>query len=285
MSSKTSVDMIVKVGASGVAVLLIAYATISYMWLERPVPGCMADYQRLATFDLTSSDGDLLSPIELQARAGNGERGVTENARIVPVSNGPSSAALEVRLGYVDPSASNTATGVDFVWRPAASERATSACLRYSVWLPDGFDFARGGSLPGFFGGQLPEGTGKVDGGVDLRPRWYRDGSTDFSLRAPLVEQQGRNSIVYRGGSFARGRWTTVEQELTLNAPGLSDGAVRVWQDGVVVVDRKRLKMREDSSISIDGVRASVGFSTFARQLPTGEPGTLRLTPIEMAWR
>jgi hypothetical protein len=286
MSKKTSVNTIVTVGGSGAALLLVAYTVASYFWLDRPIPGCMADYQKTATFDLTGSDGNLLSPIELQARAGNGERGVTENARIVAVSGGPGPAALEVKLGLADPGDERATPGIGFTWRPAASERASAACMRYSVWLPDDFDYAKGGNLPGFIGGELPAAGEKITNGVDLRTRWHREGLTDFSLRAPLVETSTGQSIGYRTATLPRGRWSTIEQELKLNSPGKKDGVLRVWKDGALAVETKRLVMREDDSIHIDGVAANIGFAlTPTRQLPSGQPGTLRLSPIEMAWR
>lgn len=286
MAQKTSVNTIVTVGASGAALLLVAYTAASYFWLDRPIPGCMIDYQKMATFDLTGNDGGLLSPIELQARAGNGERGVTENARIVAVSDGPSTAALEVTLGLADPGNDSATPGIRFAWRPAASERASAACMRYSVWLPEDFDYAKGGNLPGFFGGELPTSGEKITAGIDLRTRWHREGLTDFSLRAPLVETSTGQSIGYRTATLARGRWSSIEQELKLNTPGAKDGVLRVWMDGVKVVETKRLAMREDDSIVIEGVAANVGFAlTPTRQLPRGQPGTLRVSPIEFAWR
>lgn len=283
MANKTSATTIVNVGGSVVALLLATYGIASYMLFEAEIPGCMADYQRTATFDFTATDGALLTPIELQARAGNGERGVSENARIVPVSDAPSPAALEVALGFA---AEGKGPGVSFLWRPALGEHAKSACLRYSVWLPKEFDFARGGNLPGFVGGERLSNVERPTAGFELRTKWYREGVTDFVLKSPQTEHANGQSIGMRAGSYARGRWIAIEQELRLDQPGAKDGKFRVWMDGSLIVDERRLNTRKEDNFAIDGVAANIGFVTGNnRQVPSGDAGTLRLSPIELAWR
>ena len=58
-------------------------------------------------------------------------------------------------------------------------ESAESATLTYKVFFPEGFDFVRGGKLPGLYGGTAPRG-GKgvaVDDGFSIRTMWRELGS------------------------------------------------------------------------------------------------------------
>lgn len=93
MSRKTSIDAIMKLGAGGVVLLLAVYSGAAYMLQEKTVPGCMESYERTAIFELNANDGRPLTTIELQARAGAGEVGIMQNARIVEVGHGPSPVA------------------------------------------------------------------------------------------------------------------------------------------------------------------------------------------------
>lgn len=285
MSQKMSATMIVNIGAAGIALALIGYGVVTTFVLEGPPPGCMAHYARTATFDLTSSNGGPISLIELQARAGNGERNIVENARIVPVSDGPAPAALEIKLGLPERATGSDASGVLFKWRPMAGDRASAACLRYNLFMPDDFDFASGGSLPGLVGGDVAQSGSEAKSGFELSTRWQHGGTVGFVLRAPEVQPQGSKRFDNFVTTLPRGRWVSVEQELRLDKPGAEDGELRVWLDGSLVVDKSGLDIHKDADPVIDAVHANVGFVVGPRKLPQGEAGTLRLSPIELAWK
>lgn len=285
MSQKMSATTIVNIGAAGIALALVGYGLVTTFVLDGPAPGCMANYARTATFDLTSSNGGPLSLIELQARAGNGERNIVENARIVPVSDGPAPAALEIKLGLPERATGSDATGVLFKWWPMAGDRASAACLRYSVYMPDDFDFATGGSLPGLIGGDVARQGSDAKSGFEFSTRWQHGGTVGFVLKAPEVQPQGPTRFDNFVTTLPRGRWISMEQEIQLDQPGANDGVLRVWLDGRLVVNQNALDFRKDGDLSIDGVHANVGFVVGPRKLPQGQAGTLMLSPIELAWK
>ncbi len=284
MSRKTSVDTIVKFGAGGMVLLLAAYSAVAYMLVEKPVPGCMESYERTAIFDLNASDGRPLTTIELQARAGAGEVGIMQNARIVEVGGGPSPVAMEVALSASAPGG-QAESGLDFAWHPA-SDGARSACLRYSVWMPVNFDFGPGGYLPGFYGNEVgSSGATPSSAGLRVRTKWQREGTSEIHARAPAIQAANGRSFTTRDKVFGRGRWNTVEQELVVNAPGAQDGSLKVWVNGDLVVNERRLQLSKENPIEIEGVLASIGFVGQARVHPNPEAAKLQISPIVLAWR
>ncbi len=287
MAKKTSADHIVLIGAGVAAAILLGYLGISYTYFDDTPVGCMDGYNEAVRFGLQTSEGLPLSMIELQAQAGGEELGMMQNAQIVNVDNAPVARVLEVKLGRVDGSDPQSAVGVHFPWRPDGSQNARSGCLRYSVLLPEDFDFSMPGWLPGMFGGMTPQREElNNEQSFALRTRWGRDGDTLIIVQSNVADETGR-LVVSRPGSVRldRGRWVTLEQELVLNSTGARDGAVRVWVDGVKLVEKKDLKLREDELTGISGVAATVGLAGNTQDVPVNDTIRLQISPIDFGWR
>lgn len=287
MSKKASAQLIVNVGGGIVATLLVGYLVVSYRYFNDTPIGCMASYTNVAKFNLQNSQGLPLSMIELQARAGTGEQGLMKNASVVNLSEGPATAALEVKLGRAEPADPTSPVGIHFAWRPLGISGASQACLRYSVLLPDDFDFAAGGSLPGIYGGAIPDRSDLTgERSFALRTHWYRNGNGQIRAQSKSIGDNGTLAIGREGSvKLPRGRWMTIDKEIVLNSAGVADGIVRVWVDGQKVIENTNLKLREDEHTGIDGVLATAGFAGAARDTPNGAKGSLRLSPIEFGWR
>ena len=58
---------------------------------------------------------------------------------------------------------------------------------------------------------------------------------------------------------FLSGQWHQVQTQIVMNTPGLADGRIRSWFDGVMVLDREKLSFREVDHFAID----TLYFSTF----------------------
>ncbi|MDX1540346.1 MAG: hypothetical protein R3349_02970 [Geminicoccaceae bacterium] len=151
--------------------------------------------------------------------------------------------------------------GAGFYSRMGLSEGTDAACLVYRVRFSEGFDFARGGKLPGLHGGRAPSGGEDVSGedGFSVRFMWRADGqgelyeyivnaSTDFGL-----------SIGRGTWRFPTGRWLELQLEVVLNTPGRADGVARAWVDRHPVVDQTDVAYRTVDDIHISGLM----FSTF----------------------
>jgi hypothetical protein len=255
---------------------LVLYIAHSAFITEKTAP-CRERYPAPIQFSLKGSNGALLTPAELQARVGQPEWGITENAKII--AEGPAGAALEVKLAPVknaEPEAERT-TGVNFRWRPSGFDQATSACLVYSVWLPEGFPFNSGGLMPGVFGGEPNAITALDPKGFGARVKWKLDGGAEMEAASPGSDYIALNQQPY---TLPLGSWVLVEQEVVLNTPGATDGMARVWFDGELMAEKTGLTFRKDAKETFAGVLANIGY---IREPAT--TGLLRFSPFELTWR
>jgi hypothetical protein len=132
---------------------------------------------------------------------------------------------------------------------------STEATLGYRVRFAPGFDFVRGGKLPGLFGGLGPSGGQVADAasGFSTRFMWRERGAGE--VYAYLPGGGGRATSLMRGQwAFEPGRWHRLTQHLRLNAPGQSDGFIRIGLDGRWLDTVEGLRVRDAASVRIDGV-------------------------------
>jgi hypothetical protein len=132
--------------------------------------------------------------------------------------------------------------------------------LTYQVRFPPGFDFVKGGKLPGLYGGTENSGGDIPDGtnGFSTRYMWRTDGAGEVYAYLPASENKG-TSLGRGCWTFPPGDWTTVRQRVQLNTPGEDDGRISVWQGDRLVLDRGGLEFRTTPELRIDGLF----FSTF----------------------
>lgn len=279
MQSK-HLNLLINSGAVLIGLIVVGYVAYSAIHTEVEQP-CSTRYPAPTRFSLQTGQGKPLSAIELQARAGLRDLGVIDNAAVVRVDGGPSPEALEVRLRRLRGSAdaSDTArNGIEFRWSPPGIAGAISACLSYSIWLPDKFAFGGGGTLPGVFGGE--PGASKppaASNQLTVTPQWSFEGKP---LLTATVDGSEVHSMLGRGEPLPTERWVLVEQEVVLNAPDQANGVARLWIDGTLIVDDQGLQLRKDGNAVLAGVLAIAGY----RRAPA-QPGMLRLSPLEIAWR
>lgn len=135
---------------------------------------------------------------------------------------------------------------------PLGTEKAL---LSYRVRFPTGFDFVRGGKLPGLYGGAGNSG-GTIPNGTDgfsFRLMWGKDGTGEVYAYLPSSVTWGTG--LFRGKfRFVPGRWHQITQELRLNTPGKSNGVLRLWFDGVLVGTQTDLLIRTVESLKINGL-------------------------------
>lgn len=132
--------------------------------------------------------------------------------------------------------------------------------LRYCLRFPSGFDFVKGGKLPGLFGGTVVSGGHIPDGtnGWSTRYMWRRGGAGEVYAYLPSSRRHG-TSLGRGSWRFRPGRWQCLEQAVRLNTPGKPDGSVTVRLDGHRVFQRAGLVFRTTAGLRIEGVF----FSTF----------------------
>lgn len=132
--------------------------------------------------------------------------------------------------------------------------------LRYYVRFPAGFDFVKGGKLPGLFGGTVTSGQHIPDGadGLSTRYMWRHGGDGEVYAYLPTSVKHG-TSLGRGAWTFTPGGWVCLEQGVRLNTPGHRDGEITVWIDGRQAYRSTGLTFRTSPALKIDGLF----FSTF----------------------
>jgi hypothetical protein len=132
--------------------------------------------------------------------------------------------------------------------------------LSYSVRFSENFDFVKGGKLPGLYGGTGNNGGDIPDGedGFSTRYMWRSGGEGEVYAYLPSSQEQG-TSLGRGNWRFRPQTWYRLEQEVSLNQPGQSNGRIRVWIDGQLVLDQTDLTFRTTETLKIEGIL----FSTF----------------------
>lgn len=186
-----------------------------------------------------------------------------ERVRVVPHQAAPSGRALAVRYpkGAVGPRLGGAQ------WRVRLPEAHSELFLAYSLCFEAGFDFVKGGKLPGLVGGRANTGGHPPTGydGFSARMMWRSGGRAVQYVYHPDQASIWGDDLDYRTTEairFLPGVWHRIQHRITLNTPGepgLKDGLVQAWFDGQLCLDRSGVRFRHQESISID----QLYFSTF----------------------
>lgn len=136
--------------------------------------------------------------------------------------------------------------------------RGQAGCLSYEVYFQPGFKFAKGGKLPGLWGGRGVAGCVKeTQKGFSTRFMWSRTGEAYvYAYLADRTNRCGHDINAEKAGStrVTPGRWHRLDQEVRLNTPGQRDGVLRVWFDRELVIDRSDIMYRATKNVKIDGL-------------------------------
>ncbi|KAF8579450.1 polysaccharide lyase family 14 protein [Ramaria rubella] len=152
----------------------------------------------------------------------------------------------------------------------------------YSLYFSDGFNFNKGGKLPGMYGGDDAKTAISCSGGRrdvtcwSARFMFRTDGDAELYTYLPQPSSgsqfSGNQQLcnvaplsdcndVY-GASVARGAWkwktgdwTTVSQRITLNDPGQQNGEIEVIADGQIVINLSGLALRDSDAGRFQGIQ------------------------------
>ena len=156
------------------------------------------------------------------------------------------------------------------------------ATLSYRVRFAPGFDFVRGGKLPGLAGGTAPTGSTQATGfngwagrlmwrtnfgGVAGQPQQLTSGGITYAKHTDSGfsgdgRQEDRNFFFNPDGTqteFVSDQWYQITQRIVMNTPGEFNGIQQIWIDGVLVINEQNIRYRLDDSFAID----QLYFSTF----------------------
>lgn len=176
-----------------------------------------------------------------------------------PTAGPDGSAALRVVYRGND----EGSTGMSETVRLARGTR--SATLSYDVKFEDGFDFSRGGKLPGL-GPENPVtgGDPMKPAGWSARPMWREDGLlTSYTYHQDKPDRTG-DYARSEGFLLERGRWHSVAVVVVLNSgPEEKDGSVEIHVDGTKRVGHRGLRLWKGESGKTGPDIARLLFTTF----------------------
>ncbi|MEL6740319.1 MAG: polysaccharide lyase [Planctomycetota bacterium] len=147
-------------------------------------------------------------------------------------------------------------------------EEPRSLYFSYRLRMGKDWDPAQGGKLPGFGGtyGRAGWGGKPSNGrnGWSARGQFFisRDGLMpigSYVYHADMVEDGRTYGVgVPWDAALERGRWYTIEQQITLDTigpeGGRGDARLRAWVDGALVFDRSDLHVRDTDDLRIERV-------------------------------
>ncbi len=269
-------------GLVGVAALV---AAVRAVLMPATLAPCTERYNSMTAFALERA-GAPLTAEDLQASLGGRDVGVIDNVTVAPVKDAPAPLAMSVVLAKATAPQQGPAEskgGATFPWEPRVLQGKTSACLSYQVLLPAGFDFQRGGALPGI---------GGVDAGEQgdrflARLVWRPKGAGGVTVRVTENNATRALSAEREGFEFPRGKWVKLEQEVVLNAPKKNDGILRVWVDGTLAIDRTDMSYRARPEVVVSkvSVDAFYGSGPDDPQTAATKDAKVWLSPLEVRWQ
>jgi hypothetical protein len=270
-------------GLVGVAALVAAVRSVL---MPAGVAPCTERYHSMTAFHLERG-GVTLTAADLQASLGGRDVGVMDNVSVGPMKDAPAPLAMAVVLRQANATPQGLAEpkgGATFPWEPRALQGKAGACLSYHVRFPSGFDFQRGGALPGI---------GGADAGGDqgdkflARLAWRPKGAGGVTVR--VTENNATRAVPAErdGFEFPRGKWVKLEQEVVLNTPKKNDGILRVWVDGTLAIDRTDMsyRARPDVVVSKVSVDAFYGSGPDDPQTSAANDAKVWLSPLEVRWQ
>jgi len=149
--------------------------------------------------------------------------------------------------------------------------------LSYELAFDTGFDWVKGGKLPGLRGGPNPDGCsgGNKPNGSDCfstRIMWRTNGAGEVYAYIPtpnglcngkgiLCNDEFGVSIQRGSFSFVSGQWNRITMLVQMNdPPNVANGNLVVYYNDVKAITQSNLQLRSSSSVTAGGLYLSTFF-------------------------
>lgn len=169
------------------------------------------------------------------------------------------------------PSGTGGALACGAQWLSNLGTTRDTLMLRYRIFFPDGFEWTKGGKLPGLCGSQCNTGGNPPNGtdGWSARLMWRSSAQLVLYLYYPGQSGTYGTDLAFRDSagktlSVKTGRWHEVVTKISLNTPsatgaGLPNGRVQAWYDGRLALDSAGFRLRDRDTMHVNRFY----FSTF----------------------
>jgi hypothetical protein len=142
-------------------------------------------------------------------------------------------------------------------WRMPFGKHETAE-MSYTLRFSKDFDFVKGGKLPGLCGGPENVSGGRPANGTNgfsARLMWRKDGRGEAYVYHKNQKGDYGDSFAFPA-DFLFPTDTPVKLRLavSMNTPGKRNGALRVWIDEKLLVERSDMEWRSVDSFGVDGL-------------------------------
>lgn len=198
----------------------------------------------------------------------------------VPVSgvNPPNTTGPVLEVTYPQASFSPDNSGAQFysLWNTSDGSVFQSMMLTYEVAFDSGFNWVKGGKVPGLRGGSVVDGCdgGNKPNGTDCfsaRGMWRKNGAGEVYAYIPtpnglckendIICNDDYGISLNRGSfSFAGGQWNRITLLVQLNnPPNIANGNLMMFYNDIQAIVQQNLQFRSSTSVNAGGLF----FSTF----------------------
>jgi hypothetical protein len=142
-------------------------------------------------------------------------------------------------------------------WRMPFGKHETAE-MSYTLRFSKDFDFVKGGKLPGLCGGPENVSGGRPANGTNgfsARLMWRKDGRGEAYVYHKKQKGNYGDSFAFPADfRFPTDTPVKVRLIVSMNTPGKRDGALRVWIDEKLLVERSDMEWRSVDSFGVDGL-------------------------------
>jgi len=142
-------------------------------------------------------------------------------------------------------------------WRMPFGKHETAE-MSYTLRFSKDFDFVKGGKLPGLCGGPENVSGGRPangQNGFSARLMWRRDGRGEAYVYHKNQKGDYGDSFAFPADfRFPTDALVKVRLAVSMNTPGKRNGALRVWIDEKLLVERSDMEWRSVDSFGVDGL-------------------------------
>lgn len=202
--------------------------------------------------------------------------GLSPDSRVRVVEGGDTAwSGRSLRVFYpatcLGPTGTGGALACGAQWRSHFGGTRDTLMLRYRVFFPKGFEWVKGGKLPGLCGSQCNTGGNAPTGtdGWSTRIMWRSNAQLTLYLYYPGQSGTYGTDLLFKDStgktlSVPTGVWHELVTKISLNTPaatgaGKSDGRVQAWFNGKIAVDSGGFRFRDRDTMHVN----QFYFSTF----------------------
>jgi len=169
-----------------------------------------------------------------------------------------------------------------FIHTPKIIWNTDHARLSYKVQFSYDFDFVKGWKLPGLCGGNCARGGNTQGDGFSTRFMWRKNGDLEVYGYFPEINGTSIDRGMFR---FIPGHVYEIAQEVQMNTPGKSDGALKVYVNGTPVYHNSSMFYRNEDETHANSLLFSTFFGGGDASWSTPKDTSIVFSDFKISWK